>query len=147
MSVSIQIKDQIIGKIEALASVQVVYPAEQPNPSGFPAVFVTSTDMEGEFSSNVENSRVYAYSVLIMFPEGQNVVPQAEQERLDFAEVTVSQVIDEIINAVDTDYELDGDPVLFVNAADCEWGKYEYEGGVAKAANITLRVYTEKNIS
>lgn len=147
MSVSTQIKDQIISKIDDLDSVQAVYPDEQPNPSGFPAVFVTATDMEGEFSSNVENSRVYAYSVLIMFPEGQDLVPVEERSRLDYAERTVAQVIDEIINAVDTDYELDGSPVLFVNAADCEWGKYEFEGGVAKAAIITLRVYTEKNIT
>lgn len=146
MSASTEIKDQIISKIEALASVQIVYPAENNNPSGWPAVFVTVTDMEGEFSSNLENSRVYAYSLLILFPEGQDFVPQTEANRLDYAERVVADVIDEIINAVDTDYELDGTPVLFVNAADCEWGKYEFEGGVAKAANITLRVYTEKAI-
>lgn len=146
MSVSIQIKDQIIDKIEALSSVQKVYPVETPNPSGWPAVTVTTTNMEGEFSSNLENSRVYAYTVLILFPEGQDFVPVAESARLDYSERVVADVIDEIINAVDTDYELDGTPVLFVNAADCEWGRYEYEGGVAKAAQITLRVYTDKVI-
>jgi hypothetical protein len=146
MSASIDIKDQIINKIESLASVQVVYPAPQNNPSGWPAVVVTSTDMEGEFSSNLENSRVYAYDVLIMFPQGQDFVPESERNRLDYAERVVAQVIDEIINAIDTDFELDGSPVLFVNAADCEWGAIEYEGGVAKAAIITLRVYTEVTI-
>lgn len=144
MSASVEIKDQIIGKIEGLSSVQIVYPVEQPNPSGWPAVFVTTTDMEGEFSSNAENSRIYAYLVLIIFPEGQDFVPESESDRLDYAERTISTVIDDIINAVDTDYELDSSPVLFVDAADCEWGRYEYEGGVAKAAKITLRVYTEK---
>lgn len=146
MSVSITIKDQIIDKIEALSSVQAVYPSEKINPTGFPAVFVTTTDMEGEFSSNVENSRVYAYRVVVAFPMAQDFVPDSEKERLDYAERVVSEVIDEIINAVDTDYELDS-PVLFVNAADCEWGFIEYEGGEAKAGQITLRVYTEKNIS
>lgn len=146
MSVSNTIKQQIIDKIEAISLVQKVYPAEYNNPSGWPAVFVTLTDMEGEFSSNTENSRVYAYSVLVLFPEGQDFVPASEKNRLDYSEQVIAEVIDEIINAVDTDFELDGSPVLFVNAADCEWGKYEYEGGVAKAANITLRVYTEKVI-
>jgi hypothetical protein len=144
MSVSIEIKDQIIAKIEALESVQKVYPAPELNPSGFPAVFVTSSDMVGEFSSNTENSRVYGYSVVVLFPEGKDLVPASERDRLDYAERVIAEVIDEIINAVDTDYELDGSPVLFVNAADCEWGSYQTEGGVAKAANITLRVYTEK---
>ena len=146
MSASIDIKDQIISKIESLDSVQIVYPASNINPSGFPAVFVVSTDMEGEFSSNAENSRVYAYSLMVLFPEGQDLVPASERNRLDYAERVIATVIDEIINAVDTDYELDGTPVLFVNAADCEWGTYQTEGGVAKAANITLRVYTEKVI-
>ena len=146
MSASIDIKDQIIGKINALSNVEVVYPAPQNNPSGWPAVFVVSTDMEGEFSSNTENSRVYAYSVMILFPEGQDFIPETSRNRLDYAERVVAEVIDQIINAVDTDYELDSTPVLFVNASDCEWGNYQYEGGVAKAANITLRVYTEKVI-
>jgi len=147
MSASIDIKDQIISRIESLDSVQKVYPAENINPDGFPAVFVVSTNMEGEFSSNIENSRVYAYSITILFPEGKDFVPETERDRLDYAERVISQVIDEIINAVDTDYELDSFPVLFVNAADCEWGTYQTEGGVAKAANITLRVYTEKVVA
>lgn len=146
MADSILVKQQLIEKINALDSVEVVYPAEKVNPSGWPAVFVTSSDMEGEFSSNTENSRIYAFNVTILFPEGLDFVPDSQKERLDYAEGVVSQVIDDIINAVDTDYELSGSPVLFVNAADCTWGTYQYEGGVAKAANITLRVYTEKLI-
>lgn len=147
MSVSITIKEQIISKIDALDSVQKVYPAEKTQPAGWPAVFVTTADLEGEFASNVENSRVYAYDITVMFPEGQDMNQQTEYERLDYSERVVAGVVDDIINSVDTDYELDGSPVLYVNAADCVWGKYEYEGGVAKAAQITLRVYTEKNIS
>lgn len=145
MSTYRDIKDQIISKIEGCASVQKVYEAQEVNPSGFPAVFVTGTDMEGEFSSNQENSRVYGYSIVALFPEGQDFVDESIRNRLDYAELVLAEVIDEIINAVDTDYEL-ATPVLFVNAADFEWGTYDYEGGVAKAANITLRVYTEKLI-
>lgn len=145
-----EIKKQIISKIESLQSVQKVYPAEIPNPKGWPCVFVTAADLEGEFSSNAENSRVYAYNVLVMFSEGQNFVANSEYDRLDYSEKVVGQVVDEIINAIDTDFELDSLPndttVLFVNAADCQWGRYEYEGGVAKAAQITLRVYTEVTV-
>lgn len=145
-----EIKKQIISKIDSLSTVQKVYPAEVPNPSGWPAVFVTVADLEGEFSSNAENSRIYAYNVLILFSEGQDYVAESEYERLDYSEKVVGQVVDEIINAVDTDFELDSLPndttVLFVNAADCIWGRYQYEGGVAKAAQVTLRVYTEVTV-
>lgn len=144
------IKQQIISKIDNLESVQKVYPAEVPNPDGWPAVFVTAADLEGEFSSNAENSRIYAYNVVILLPEGQDYPTNTEYERLDYTEKVVGEVVDEIINAVDTDFELDSLPndttVLFVNAADCQWGKYPFEGGIAKAAQVTLRVYTEVTV-
>ena len=146
MSVSIQIKDQIIDKIDVLSSVQKVYPAVILNPTGWPWVCVTTNTEEGEFSSNAENSRVYTYNCMCLFPIGQDAVPTSDRDRLDYAERTIAEVIDQIINAVDSDYELDGSPVLFVNAADVEWGYTDYEGGVARAANIILRVYTEVTI-
>lgn len=147
MSVSIDIKDQIIDKINPLSSVEVVYPAIKLNPSGFPAVFVTTNGEEGEFSSSAENSRVYTYNCSILFPVGQDFVPPAQRERMDYAERTIAQVIEQIINAVDTDYTLEGSPVLFVHAADVEWGYIDYEGGVARAANVILRVYTEVTVA
>lgn len=146
-AVSTQIKDQIIDKIEALDKVQVVYPAIKLNPSGWPAVFVTAQREEGEFSSTAENSRVYEFNCMCLFPIGQDFVPDSERDRLDYAEIVIANVLDDIINTVDTDYELDGSPVLFVHAADIEWGYVDYEGGVARAANVILRVYTEKVIT
>lgn len=143
MAVSIQIKDQIIEKIDALSSVQKVYPAIKLDSTGWPSVCVTTNTEEGEFSSTAENSRVYTYNCLILFPIGQDFVPEAERDRLDYAERIIAQVIDDIINTIDTDYELEGSPVLYVNAADTEWGYTDYEGGVARAANVILRVYTE----
>lgn len=145
-NVSIEIKDQIIAKIAPLATVQKVYPALKLNPAGWPCVFVTTNTEEGEFSSNAENSRVYTYNCSVLFPMGQDFVPSTERERLDYAERTIAQVIDDIINAVDEDFELEGSPVLFVNAADVEWGYIDYEGGVARAANVILRVYTELTV-
>lgn len=147
MSASIDIKDQIIGKIDVLSSVQVVYPAIKLNPKGFPAVYVTANTEEGEFSSNAENSRVYTYNCTCLFPVGQDFVADSENERMDYAERTIADVINEIIQAIDTDYELDGMPVLFVNAADVEWGYMDIEGGVARAANVILRVYTEVTVA
>lgn len=143
-AVSIQIKDQIINKVEALSTVEVVYPAVNLNPSGWPSVFVTAQREEGEFSSTAENSRVYEYNCTVLFPIGQDFVPTGTRDRLDYAEIVIAECLDDIINAIDTDFELEGTPVLFTNAADIEWGYADYEGGVARAANVILRVYTEK---
>ena len=143
MSVSNTIKQQLKDKVEACSSVQVVYGSMKNNPSGWPAVFVTPADVEGEFSSNAENSRIYSFNLACAFPIGEDYPAPDNEDRLEYAEETIATVIDEIINAVDTDFELDGSPVLYVNAADLYWDYYDYEGGEARAANITLRVYTE----
>lgn len=147
MAVSTEIKEQLIAKVQACESVQVVYGYEKDNPSGFPAVMVKAADLEGEFSSNTENSRVYSYGVLIIFAVGLDMEVPKTKDRLEYAEEVVATVVDEIIDAVDTDFELDGTPVLFVNAADGVFGEYEYEGGIAKAFTMTLKVYTERNIN
>jgi hypothetical protein len=143
LPVSIQIKDMLINKVEALDSIEVVYPSAVINNKGWPAVSITPDSEEGEFSSNAENSRVYIYSCIVLFPMGQDFVPAKERERTDYCERVIAQCIDDIINAVDTDFELEGNPVLYVNAADVVWAYYDYEGGVARGANVTLKVYTE----
>ncbi len=147
-SVSTRIKQQLKAKIAALDAVQKVYGYEEATPSGWPAVFVTPSDLAGDFSSNAENSRVYGYQLLILFPIGDDFVDDAEANRMEYAEGVVASVIDEIVNSMDTDFVLaNADPtVLYMDAADCSWGTYEYEGGVAKAAQITLKVYTELTI-
>lgn len=146
MSVSVSIKNQIKTKIQSCASVQQVYGYEEINPAGFPAVMLTPADMQGEFSSNTENSRIYGYKLLILFPVGKDMETPKTLNRLEYAENVIATVIDEIITAVDNDFELDGTPVLFVNAADVSWGYVDAEFGQARSATITLNVYTEITI-
>jgi hypothetical protein len=148
MSVSTDIKNHIKANVEACASVQAVYGHEELNPSGFPAVMITAGDMDGEFSSNAENSRVYAFRLLILFPVGQDYPIPPQTNRMEYAEQVIATVIDEIVNISDTDYELDGSgpTVLYVNAADVVWSYVSYEGGEARAAELSLRVYTEKTV-
>lgn len=147
MSVSISLKDQIISKIQGLSTIQKVYPTVKLNPSGWPAAFITTNSEEGEFSSTAENSRVYSYNCSVLFPLGQDFVQASEGERLDYAEDLIANCVEQIINTIDMDFELESLPtgvtVLFTNAADVEWGYADYEGGVARVANVVLRVYTE----
>lgn len=146
MSVSVTIKNQIKAKIQTLTTVQQVYGYEEVNPSGFPCVMITPANMEGEFVSNTENSRVYAYRVLILFTLGQDMEQPKTLNRLEYAENVISTVIDGIINVIDDNFELDGTPVLYVNAADVQWGYYPMEAGEARGAEITLRVYTDVTV-
>lgn len=148
MSVSTDIKNHIKANIQSLSTVQAVYGHEELNPSGFPAVMVTAGDMDGEFSSNAENSRLYAFRILILFPVGQDYPIPDNLNRMEYAEQVIAEVIDGIINISDTDFELSGSnpTVLYVNAADVLWSYTSYEGGEARAAELTLKVYTEKTV-
>ena len=146
MSASVTIKNQIKAKIQTCPSVQVVYGYEEVNPSGWPAVMLTPADMNGEFSSNTENSRIYGYKCQILFSLGQDMESPKTLNRLEYAENTIATVIDEIINAIDDNYELDRSPVLYVNAADVSWEYVTGEFGEARSATIVLNVYTEITI-
>ncbi len=151
MSASVTIKDWLVDKVQTCASVDTVYAAEEPNISGWPAVVITSTDMDGEFSSNSENSRVWAYRLQIIFFLGQDVSPPNNKTRLQYTEDVVATCLDEVINAIDLDFDLTGVDITgynakFANAADCVWGYLDMEGGIARVAEVTIRIYTEKEI-
>lgn len=148
MSVSTSIKDTLIGKINALDSVQSVYGYERNNFEGFPAVTVTASDLDGEFTSTTENSRNYAYKITILYSIGQALPAVTNLPINEQAENVISTVVDDIINDIDSDYELpDNTDVLFVNAADATWGFVDYEGGVAKACQITYIIRTDYNVT
>lgn len=146
MSAAQTIKAMLKAKIEACQSVERVYGNPHINPEGWPSVFLTLSSIAGEFSSNAENSRVYSYNALCVFPIGEDMVVESVSvpQRLEYAERVLETVIDEIINAIDTDFELDGSPVLYTEASDVDWGYFDYEGGEARAAQVTLSIYTEK---
>ncbi len=146
LPVSIQIKDMLISRIEDLSSVQKVYPSAVINNEGWPAVAITPDSETGEFSSNSENSRLYRYNCTIIFPIGSDYIPEAERERMDYAERIIAEVGEQILNVVDTDFELDGGVVLFVHAGDMDWQYYQFEGGMARAANVILEAYTELTV-
>lgn len=146
MSISTVVKKQLIDFIQNLSSVQKTYGHEELNPSGFPAVFVVPADMDGEFVANNANSRIYAFRITCVFPTGQDFVKDTTTNREEYAEETISTVLDEIINALDTNFILEGTPVLYANAADIQWGTANLENGVCKAAQITSRIYTEYEV-
>lgn len=146
MSISTTVKNQLIDFIKGLESVQECYGHEEINPVGFPAVFVVPDNMQGEFVANNANSRIYAFRVTCVFPTGQNFIKDNTVNREEYAEETIATVLDEIINAVDTNFILEGTPVLYANAADLTWGTTNLENGVCKAAQISLRIYTEYEV-
>jgi len=147
MSISTTVKNQVIDFIQQQESVQQTYGHVEMNPTGFPAVFVLPDNMEGEFVDNAHNSRIYAFQITCVFPLGQNMpgLP-AGTNRDEYAEETIDTVLDEIINSLDTNFVLEGIPVLYSNAANIKWGNMDLENGDNKAAQISIRIYTEYQV-
>jgi hypothetical protein len=146
-SLAREIKEQIRDKISALSDVQKCYTFMKLPLEGWPTVFVLYGNIEGEFSSNRENSRVYGYRIIVLYQVGQDF-QSVNDDRMQNAEEAIGQVVEQILNSIETDFTLDGfnSEVLFVNALDVTYGETEYEGGYAKSAEFTCNVYTEHGV-
>lgn len=142
------IKNQIIDKIDALSSVEKVYSFEKLNLEGFPAVIVIAGSMEGVFWSTEENQRTYSFRIVILYQIGSNV-ENINDDRMQNAEEAIGETVEQIMNAIDTDYELGqfNTDVLFVEAMNVFYGFAQYEGGYAKSAELTARVVTDYQVS
>lgn len=152
MSVSVTLKDWLIDKIEVLTTVQAVYGYEPQNFTGYPAVTVTMPTMEGQFASNVEDERIYGFRVQVFVPLGQDLEKPRTMTRELYAENLVSTVVEDIIDAIDTDFDAtaitqSGAIVSkFIEATDFIPFYVNIEGGEHRGAEITIRFNTQKII-
>lgn len=146
-SLNRRIKEQLRDKIGACASVAKVYTFDKLPIEQWPAVIIKYGTMDGEFVTTAENRRTYAYSVKVLFQIGKSLAEVAD-DRLQFAEEAVGQVVEEIMNVTDTNYELGqfNANVLYVRAVDVVYLEYSYEGGYAKGAELTIQVITDYDV-
>lgn len=143
MSAIRDIKQQIITKLSALPDFNKVYSYERLNPEGFPAVFVTFQGTENEFFTNAENKRIYVYRILILLQLGSLPLGDVAASILEEAEQASQDLVQEAIDAVDSDYTFgDYGQLVFTEAAIGEPGYVEWEGGVARSAEVTLKIHS-----
>lgn len=143
MSVIRDLKRQIITRLSALTDFNKVYSYERLNPQGFPAAFVTFQGTDNEFFTNAENKRVYQYRVLILFQIGNLPLEDTSSNVLEEAEEAVQDLVQEAVDAIDSDYTFSNDAeMIFVEAAIGELGYVEWEGGIARSAEVTLRIHS-----
>lgn len=140
MSAIKNIKKELVRKVSALSSVNKVYNYEKINPAGFPAAFITFSGTDNKFFTNAENERVYSYRVLVLAQIGQDT---SNTDQVDIAEQAVEDIVGDILNTMDSDIELSGNTeVIYIEAAIGQPGYVEYEGGVARSGEITLKVHS-----
>jgi hypothetical protein len=152
MSVSVTLKEWLKDKIEALASVQKVYGYEPSTFDGWPAVTITLPEVDGEFASNAENSRVFAFNIRVYFPFGKDVETPKTLPREEYAENVVATVIEDILDDLDdrfaaSDLGIPSDyTAKFWNATNSRPFYVETESGWVRGAEITISIYTEKTV-
>ena len=134
------IKQGIITNLSAIASLNKVYDHEKINPAGFPAAFVTFSGSDNEFYTTAENKRIYSYRVLVLAPIGQDL---SNTNSLEQAEQTIEDCVGDILDTMDSDITLDGNvQVIFVEASVGQPGYVDYEGGVARSGEVTIKVHS-----
>ena len=142
------IKEKIRDRVSALPSVYKAYTFEKFPFDGFPTVTINNGDVEGEFWSTAENRRIYGYRIRIWFQVGQTP-SDASDDRMQNAEEVVAKVAEEIMNALDSDFELGqyNADVLYLDAVDMINLDYTLEeGGFGKVTELTVRVHTDYSV-
>lgn len=146
-SLNRRVKEQIIKKVDACASIAKVYGFDKLPITQWPVAFIKYGSMDGEFATTSENRRIYSYSCKVLIPIGKTP-NEVTDDRLQFAEEALGQVVEEIINTLDTNFELGqfNANVLYTKALDVLYTEYEYEGGYAKGAELTIQVVTDYDV-
>lgn len=143
-SLNRRIKEQLIDKVSALPSVAKCYGFEKLPLEQFPSVIIRYASLDGEFSTTTENRRIYSYTIRILYEIGKDL-NTIQDDRLQYADEAVAQVVEEIANDLDSDFELDqfNANVLYMRALDVVYTDYSYEGGYASGAELSLQVITD----
>lgn len=99
---TIDIKNSIVTKLQAMQSINTVYNYDTSNFNGnYPVAVVTVGDGEGEVRANVRTLTGYSYNIDIFQELGSNFSPQ-KTERV------VAEVLDEVLTAFRMDNTLSG---------------------------------------
>lgn len=82
-----------------------------------PFVVVVPSGNENDYASTSENKRTYAFKIMIYVEHGKARDNNSSEDLL-------ALIVDDVINALDQNYTLDGE-VLFSRAAPSRWGYVE----------------------
>jgi len=126
--------DSLTGVGQKIAQVLDVHTG---NITQFPAVTFEPSSNENEFFSNTDNLRSYQFDIYVH----QEITRPGRDVAIDI----LTGVVDDIIEAFDTDYNLGG-AADFCEAMPSVWGEYTGEHGAIKYAQLTIICKIEKQV-
>lgn len=137
-----KISTAIMSLLTSLSGIQSFYNYEASNIQGFPALTLTPSANESEYSTTTENRRVYAFMVRLYVARGSG--NDAEQT----CENTMRELVDNVLDRLDKNHSLSGITLetqtgytfLFMSATPSQWG-YAGRENEMRVAEIRFRIH------
>lgn len=130
------IRTAIINKVETISKITSVYGYGTPPVADFPFATVEAISNDAEFADTSDNWRTYRFRVRVHYSRTRD--DQTGTDRLENAELAILRVMDDLIDAFDTDYTLGG-IVHKIAAVESSVGYQELTNGPARVGEIILK--------
>lgn len=130
----------IMNLLSSNTKIQSFYNYEASKLEGFPALTLTPSTNENEYSTTTENRRTYAFMVRLYVERGSG----NEAERV--CESTMRDLVDTVLDKIDKNYNLStiatqtGYTFLWISATPSQWG---YAGGSneMRVAEVLIKIH------
>lgn len=121
----------IQAKLEGITQLAQVKDVHTENWTGFPAASHEPSNSKGQFYTNTENLREYAFDIILY--------QEMTKAGRDAAIANLALAVDAVITAFDSDTTLRvTGGVHFVQALNSEWGEFVSKSGPIKYAKLVL---------
>ena len=119
--------------------IQSSYQYEASALDGFPALTLTPSANESDYSTTTENRRVYAFMIRLYVERGSDATAESTCEK------TMRKLVDTVLDTIDKNYRTisidsqTGYTFLFMHAAPSQWG-YSGRENQMRVAEIRVRL-------
>lgn len=117
-----KISTALFNLIKSNAKVQSAYEFEASNLEGFPALTLTPSGNENDYSTTTENRRVYSFVVRLYVQRGSTGTDESQSEN------TMRELVDTVLDTIDKNHSAisidsqTGYTFLFMQATPSQWG-------------------------
>lgn len=134
-----KISTALFNLLKANTLIQSCYNYEASKLEGFPALTLTPSANENEYTTTTENHRVYAFVVRLYVERGSSPLEENTCER------TMRQLVDTVLDDIDKSYNLSIDSqtgyiFIRINASPSQWG-YAGRENTMRVAEIKVQVH------
>jgi len=142
--------ENLIAKIKSILvandEIQEVYDYEEIKFEGQPSAVVVPSDNSGDYSSNIDNERVYGIKVYLFVARGENYYKDKKCDEV------MRNLVDTVMDDFDKAWQLTGlelntgYSMLFMEAVPSSWGYADREMAY-RMAEIDLKIHLNVDVN